>query len=308
LKPGETFEVDHYRLQYTGPRMEVDQTKRMIFADLTVTDIPSGQIVGKADPAKFIYRKMPESPTTEVFIRKTLRDDLYVVVGAVSPETKVATFQVHVNPLVMWIWIGVLVLISGALISMWPEVVLQEARGWSYLRMAGGLTSSLIVGVMLAIAPTVAFGQANSSSSLHAGSVEINDPTEHSLFSNLLCQCGDCPRLPLSTCTCSVADATRSEIRSKLRAGATPATIMADYVKEHGAAALSVPPNKGAMKAIWIAPIAAGVGGLGLLFFVVRRWRKRGEALAYPLPKPSTTGAVDEYDAKLDEELKRLDG
>src|SRR5262249_15592891 len=38
LKPGETVEVDHYRLKYIGPRMEVDQTKRMIFADLAVTD------------------------------------------------------------------------------------------------------------------------------------------------------------------------------------------------------------------------------------------------------------------------------
>jgi cytochrome c-type biogenesis protein CcmF len=308
LKPGESFEVDHYKLQYVGPRMEVDQTKRMIFADLTVTDLGTGEIVGRADPAKFIYRKMPESPTTEVSIRKTLRDDLYVVVGTVSPETKVATFQVHVNPLVMWIWIGVLVLIFGAVTSMWPEVVVQEARGWSYLRMAGGLTSSLIVGVMLAVAPTVAYGQANSSSSLHAGSVEINDPVEHTLFANLLCQCGDCPRLPLSTCTCSVADATRSEIRGRLRAGATPQVIMAEYVKEHGAAALAVPPNRGAMKAIWIAPVVAAVGGLGLLFVVVRRWKKRGDAMAFPLPKPGAAAAVDEYDAKLDEELKRLDG
>ncbi len=306
LKPGETFQVDHYQLKYVSPRMEVDQTKRMIFADLAVTETSSGATVGQATPAKFIYRKMPESPTTEVSMLHSIRDDLYVVVGMVSPETKVATFQVHVNPLVSWIWAGVLVLILGAVVSMWPDVAVQEARGWSYLRLAGGLTSSLLFGLIVALTPARAFGQ--SSSSLHAGSVEINDPVEHALFSKLLCQCGDCARLPLSTCTCSTADSTRSEIRSRLRSGTTPEVIMADYAREYGPAALSVPPNKGALRAIYIVPVVVALGGLGLVFTVVRRWKKRGEDDATPTAAPGVPTPPDAYDAKLDEELKRLDG
>src|SRR5262249_5672189 len=160
--------------KYVGPRMEVDQTKRMIFADLAVVDTDSGASVGQATPAKFIYRKMQESPTTEVSMLHSLRDDLYVVVGSVSPETKVATFQVHINPLVSWIWTGVLILIAGAVISMWPEVSLEEARAWSFLRAAGAGISSIMFAILLALTPAKAFGQ--SSSSLHAGSVEIKDP------------------------------------------------------------------------------------------------------------------------------------
>jgi cytochrome c-type biogenesis protein CcmF len=304
LKPGEAFQVDHYDMRYTGPRMEVDQSKRMIFADLAVTDISTGQVVGKADPAKFIYRKMPESPTTEVSMLHSIRDDLYVVVGQVSAETKVATFQVHVNPLVSWIWIGVLILIFGSVISMWPELAVQEARGWSYLRMAGGLTSSIIFGIALAITPARAAAQ---TSSLHAGSVEINDPTEHALFGSLLCMCGDCARLPLSTCTCSTAEATRSEIRSKLRAGVSIDNIRADYVREYGAAALSVPPNSGGLQSIYLFPIAVAIGGLGLVFTLVRRWKKRGDEAAPIAAANGVSLDRDEYDAKLDEELKRLD-
>ncbi|HKQ70668.1 MAG TPA: cytochrome c-type biogenesis CcmF C-terminal domain-containing protein [Polyangiaceae bacterium] len=309
MKAGETIEVDHYSLKYVGPRMEVDQTKRMIFADLAVTDVNTGEAVGKSAPAKFIYRKMPESPTTEVSMLHTIRDDLYVVVGTVSAESKVATFQIHINPFVSFIWIGVLVLMAGAVITMWPEVAFQEAgAGWSYLRMAGGLTSSILFGVMLALMPARAFGQQNSSSSLHAGTVEIRDPTEHALFSSLLCQCGDCPRLPLSSCTCSTADATRSEIRSRLHAGATIEDIRADYVREHGAAALSVPPNTGALRAIYMVPGVIGVGGLGFVLLLVRRWKKRGEE-GGPTSSPSSSPSErDEYDAKLDEELKKLDG
>ena len=32
------FQVDRYSLEYIGPRMEVDNTKRMVFADIRVLD------------------------------------------------------------------------------------------------------------------------------------------------------------------------------------------------------------------------------------------------------------------------------
>jgi cytochrome c-type biogenesis protein CcmF len=308
LKPGQTFEVDHYRLTYTGPRMEVDKSKRMVFADIAVTDVATGEAVGRATPAKFIYRKMPESPTTEVSMLHSLRDDLYVVVGTVSPDTKVATFQVHVNPMVSFIWVGVVILILGATVSMWPELALEEAGAWGYLRAAGAVTTSVVLGLLLALTPSLALGQANASSSLHAGSVQIDDARERTLFSRLLCQCGDCPRLPLSTCTCGVADETRAEIRERIHAGDTDGTIVADYVKAHGSAALAVPPNQGGLRAIYLVPAAAFAGGGLLVVGLVRRWRRRSEETLAAAPPPADGAAKDEYDAKLDEELKRLDG
>jgi cytochrome c-type biogenesis protein CcmF len=305
LKPGDTFQVDHYELRYVSPRMEVDQTKRMVFADLAVTDISSGKSVGRASPAKFIYRRMPESPTTEVSMLHSIRDDLYVIVGEVNAETKVASFHTHVNPFVSWIWLGVLVLIGGGVVSMWPEVQVHEARGWSYLRMAGGLTSAIIFGVLVALSPSLAFGQ--SSSSLHAGNVEINDPTERALFSRLLCQCGGCPRLPLTMCICSTAERERARIRDQLGRGDSPEVIAANYVSEYGTAALTVPPNKGALRLIYGVPIVASLGGLGIVLVAVRRWKRRGDTAAKNNPAPPASAPRDEYDAKLDEELKKLD-
>jgi cytochrome c-type biogenesis protein CcmF len=305
LKPGETFQVDHYELRYTNPRMEVDQTKRMVFADLAVTDLSSGKSVGRASPAKFIYRRMPESPTTEVSMLHSIRDDLYVIVGQVNAETKVASFHTHVNPFVSWIWVGVLVLIAGGIISMWPEVVVQEARVWSYVRMAGGLTSAILFGLLIALAPAVAHGQ--SSSSLHAGTVEISDPTERLLFTRLRCQCGGCPRLPLSNCICGVAETARARIRDQLGRGDSPEVITANYVAEFGSASLTVPPNQGAFRLIYAVPIVASLGGIGVVLVVVRRWRRRDANAVRAPSAPGSPPERDEYDAKLDEELKKLD-
>jgi len=57
---------------------------------------------------------------TDVAIRSTLREDLYVALGAFDPATKAATFQVYVNPLVAWLWIGGVVLVVGTGLSIYP--------------------------------------------------------------------------------------------------------------------------------------------------------------------------------------------
>jgi cytochrome c-type biogenesis protein CcmF len=148
LVPGGRVEVGGYTLTYKGSRREVDLEKQMIFADLDVER--GGKPLPQVNPAKFIYNESNMGPTTEVSQLNGLRDDLYVVLGAIDPESKRATFRVHVNPLVAWIWIGVLVLIAGAAVSLWPEVSLREVGAWGYVRATAGITSSVMFAILLA--------------------------------------------------------------------------------------------------------------------------------------------------------------
>jgi hypothetical protein len=74
---------------------------------------------------------------------------------------------------------------------------------------------------------------------------------------------------------------------------------------------LAVPPNAGALRAIYAVPLVAIVGGAVGLGFAVRRWKTRGAARAVATSVAVDAGAPpkrDEYDARLDEELKDLDG
>jgi cytochrome c-type biogenesis protein CcmF len=148
LMPGQSAEVGGYKLTYRGSRREVDLEKQMIFADMDVER--DGQALSPVHPAKFIYNESNMGPTTEVSQLNGLRDDLYVVVGQIDPESKRATFRIHVNPLVAFIWIGVLVLICGAAVSLWPDVSLREVGAWGYVRATSGLTSSVIFALLLA--------------------------------------------------------------------------------------------------------------------------------------------------------------
>ncbi|MGB5285074.1 MAG: cytochrome c-type biogenesis protein CcmH, partial [Polyangiales bacterium] len=145
----------------------------------------------------------------------------------------------------------------------------------------------------------------DSSSTLHAGSVVINDPVERQLFGRLLCQCGDCARLPMDTCACGWADDKRIEVRERLAAGEPPTKIQESYRAQYGAAALAIPSDEGLDRALWAVPIAAMGFAVGFIVLLGRRWQRRGA-----VPREMTASDVGEkieYDSRLDAELDRME-
>ena len=166
MVPGQSYHIGEYDLKYEGSRRcpgnpkcsaaeQADIEKTMIFADIEVTR--SGKKVGYVHPAKFIYQSQPDGPTTEVSMMRTLHEDLYTVVGQIDPQSKRATFQFHVNPLVSWIWIGLLILIAGTVTSLFPELSLGEVGAWSYVRGAAGVATGTAFAVWIAMAPGMAY-------------------------------------------------------------------------------------------------------------------------------------------------------
>jgi cytochrome c-type biogenesis protein CcmF len=307
LTPGQAYYVSDYKLEYIGPRMEVDNTKRMIFADVKVSR--GEQSLGVISPAKFFYKRMPEQPTTEVAMLHSARDDVYLVLGQVNPQTKLASLQIHINPLVVWIWFGCLVLIGGSVICLWPQLQPGESRVWAFARGSAAVATSVFIGFVIAATPVTAKAQSGTGS--HAGTVRIESDQERDLFGSLRCMCGSCPRDLLSTCACDVAEATRQELRGKLRAGMTKDSIVAEYMKEFGTASLAIPPNTGALRLIYVAPLVA-IGGAGVgLGVLVGKWRRRARerSAAGPaeLGKGQRTARDDDYDKRLDDELKDLE-
>jgi cytochrome c-type biogenesis protein CcmF len=308
LSKGQSFHIGEYDLVYTGPRMEVDVNKRMIFADLHVTK--NGVDAGTLHPAKFIYMKSPEAPVTIVSMLRSMREDLYLIVGTVNPESKVATFQVHVNPLVSWIWFGCIVLICGSFVCMWPQLQPDESRAWAFARGFAGVTTSITLGLALALLPAPAYAQAGMDD-MHSHTVRIDNDHERDIFGSLRCTCG-CPRDLLSTCACESAEAAREQIRRDIAAGQTKEQILLSFQKVHGTEALAVPPDTGALRAIYAVPLVAFLGGAVGLGMTVRRWQARSASRNPKVTASSGEAPVvpkrDDYDSRIDDELRDLDG
>jgi cytochrome c-type biogenesis protein CcmF len=309
LLPGESAVIADYNLTYVGDRMEVDNSKRMIFADLDVSK--GGQHRARLSPAKFIYKKQPDSPETKVAISHGFRDDVYVIVGTINPSTKLAAFQIHVNPLVSWIWFGCLILISGSLVCMWPQFELGESRVWAGARGIAATAASVMLGIMLAATPAAQAQTPPSAMPQGTGTVHIDNNVERGIFGALRCMCG-CAGDTLSTCTCGSAEEAREKIREKLKAGQLADQIIAEYAAQYGSDAYAVPPNRGALRAIFVVPVVViSLGAVGLAG-ILRRWRGTRDVpsagkKAAP-GTPSVGGTKDAYDKRLDDELKDLDG
>jgi cytochrome c-type biogenesis protein CcmF len=77
----------------------------------------------------FDSNKQPQfEPATEVGIRSSAAMDLYVVLAGVRDET--AELRISFNPLVVWVWIGGIVMAVGGLIVMWPQAERRRAGGY----------------------------------------------------------------------------------------------------------------------------------------------------------------------------------
>jgi cytochrome c-type biogenesis protein CcmF len=229
-------EIGDYRLTYKGPRREVDHEKVMIFADLDVER--NGKIVGKLSPAQFAYKDAGQQMSSEVDMFHTFRNDLYVAVGTVSPSTKRASFRFYINPLVNMVWLGVMIMLLGCFVAMWPEVSFQEAGAFGYVRALGSVASMAMMSVVLALAPSMAHA-AQQQDMKRTGIVEQSE-TERSLFRQLLCNCGTCPKEALETCTCNWAHNARDQIREDLQKGMSPDQIREKYAAQHGEACVIV--------------------------------------------------------------------
>ncbi len=301
LGPNETMTIGEYSMTYRGTHRDVDHEKTAVVTDIDV--MKGGALVGQIHPARFIYKASPDQPSTEIGRFSTPKNDLYVVVGMINPETKAASVQAHVNPLVSFVWCGVMILIVGALVAMWPEATHAEAEAgaFSYVRALGTAGTMVMLSVVLALAPSYAYGQQQEMK--REGFVEEQTPKEKSLFAQLLCDCGTCPHEALSTCTCGWAHDMRAAIRAELKQGKTTETILSDYAAKHGSDAVLVQVDEGGARALWAVPLFGLALGGGLIFrFIRQRTRSKTDK------ETEDDGAGrDAYDARLDDELNHLD-
>jgi cytochrome c-type biogenesis protein CcmF len=119
LKRGESFSVGRYRMVFEDLVSDDDANREFMGARLAVYN--GDRRAGTLVPGQNYY-KAGQNPSTEVDIRTTLRDDLYLILTGFDPQEGRATLKAYLNPLVNWIWIGGGVLILGAWFAMLPDI------------------------------------------------------------------------------------------------------------------------------------------------------------------------------------------
>jgi len=119
LKRGESLTIKNYVLTYQGLRQVAQPTHTEVLAPLMVAR--DGKDIGVVQPQKNLYFKTPDQPTSEVGLRIFPAEDLYAVLAGWEGNGESASFKVFVNPLMIFLWLGGLVLALGTLTSLWPH-------------------------------------------------------------------------------------------------------------------------------------------------------------------------------------------
>jgi cytochrome c biogenesis factor len=125
LAPRQSIQVGDYQLTFLGLREDLNFERQAIVADLEVKK--AGQIIGVLSPARYRYHSHPGQPTSEVVIRSRLDEDLFLILGETDMARGMALIRVVINPLVVWIWIGGLLLVIGTVVAMFPPGLLIGA-------------------------------------------------------------------------------------------------------------------------------------------------------------------------------------
>jgi cytochrome c-type biogenesis protein CcmF len=119
LAQGETVDIEGYTLAYQDYvyQQVEDQGNKVRYQ--AVLDVYRGdRQLATVRPERNLHSNV-DGAVTEVALRSNLKEDLYVVLASLDADG-LAAFQVLVTPMVVWLWIGGLVLIIGTLIAAWP--------------------------------------------------------------------------------------------------------------------------------------------------------------------------------------------
>ncbi|HEY6103505.1 MAG TPA: heme lyase CcmF/NrfE family subunit [bacterium] len=118
LKKGQSTAMKQYTLRYEGANQYPTKSAQVTAATLTVFN--GGDRIAVLNPQRNFHNTHREQPMTEVAIRSTWKEDLYIILAGLGQDGT-ANFRIIINPLMMWMWVGSVVLSLGTVIAFWPE-------------------------------------------------------------------------------------------------------------------------------------------------------------------------------------------
>ena len=298
LSPGESMEIGRFEVRHDRLSESDDGQKQMITAHMTV--LRDGEEAGALYPARWFYRKHETEPTTEVAMRRSISEDLYVTLATYDIGDQSAAFQVTVNPLVNWIWLGFALLAFGTGIALLPE----SSFAFVTARVpAGAATTSLLL-LSLLLGGMAAPARAQIAVAGGADLTPDQQALEAELQSELVCLCGSCSRLQLSVCTCSTADGMRRELNGQVAAGKDRDGVYQHFIAAYGSQEPIGSPIGAFNQLVWIFPLLIGGTFLAGIGVVAVRWSRRA---AHSNVAPAAEPADERLEARLDDELRNLD-
>ncbi|MCB9532195.1 MAG: cytochrome c biogenesis protein CcsA [Myxococcales bacterium] len=322
LRVGDTVTLGDYVVTFDALRTVDDSDKRQMIADMTLTR--AGRSVDTLHPARFDFndysmlatgRPDPMKITSEIYIRSTPLEDVYVALLQTDDAQQAAAFKLVVLPFTWWFWFGGVVLVAGTLICLWPE---RDPLLQTYWRYRAARALELVAIGALTLVPLGVFAAPMRAWAEEPVAAAPAAPTEHvpgsehdhehdrapvvlddaqtalvsEAFARVMTTCTGCAGKSLATASpsCYPSNQDKQRIREMAASGMSLDQILGVFVDERGEAALAVPPDSGVNRLSWVIPGLAFIAGAGVIATFARRWSR---PRAVTESASSTTGDAD---------------
>jgi cytochrome c-type biogenesis protein CcmF len=145
---GESKDFGPYKLRFDGMTQGRDLIKETFSADIAVS--ADGKNLGRLRPGREFYDQRPNEPVSQVAIRRSISEDLYITLGSYDEARRAVALKLVRNPLVDWMWLGFLVMAFGALLILAParsqEAEARQSSRWLYV--GAGLSVAGVVALV----------------------------------------------------------------------------------------------------------------------------------------------------------------
>lgn len=116
--------------------------------------------------------------------------------------------------------------------------------------------------------------------------------------------CPVCPNTPLDVCETKACQDWRAQIRDQMAEGWTDQQIIDYFVAQYGERVLAEPQRKGFTSLVWFLPLTAVLIGTGVVYEILRNWRKQKTVTSAASPTPEISKELLE---KIEREIRELD-
>jgi cytochrome c-type biogenesis protein CcmF len=126
MAKGDNLEIGRYTL--VGQEYTEDDNANYRSQAALLDVYKDGKFLTQLNPEERFFKASGGQPVHIVANHSTLSEDLYVVYEGHNPDTDHPIIKAMVNPLVNWIWIGVLVIVFGTGMALVPNAALVTAQ------------------------------------------------------------------------------------------------------------------------------------------------------------------------------------
>lgn len=116
--------------------------------------------------------------------------------------------------------------------------------------------------------------------------------------------CPVCPNTPLDVCETKACQDWRAQIRDQLSEGWSEQQVIDYFVTQYGERVLAEPQRKGFTSLVWFLPLIVVLIGFGIVYEILRNWKKQKLA---PAPAASTSSISKDILEKIEREIRELD-